>query len=280
MVRLSDEAAKKYPTFEDYLRTDFLHVKNKPRVMKAFWKWSDFHDTPLTLGFFAYGWPPVIKLQNFQCHYQGEIPGDSEHSPHTHFAGIELGKTWDKSGINILDGLAALVVDVVNRAAQNRTKSDDSQILEVMEATIMHEMVHWSFFYNGVDESSQYKGDAEYGTHSFEREAYGHLVHIVGKHGAPFCFEQEVIEPPHVGVRTSEANAPCRILEIEPNSPADKAGLKANDQIVKFDGRTIVKTSDFDDQLFKKSPGDKVAVEVRRGDKTLTLNVTLAAPAD
>jgi hypothetical protein len=38
MAMLSSEAEDRYPLFETWLSKDFVHVVNKPRIMKAFWK--------------------------------------------------------------------------------------------------------------------------------------------------------------------------------------------------------------------------------------------------
>ena len=62
------------------------------------------------------------------------------------------------------------------------------------------------------------------------------------------------------------------------DSPADKAGLKAGDVIVKFGESKIGSLEDFDSALRKYKAGDKVPVAVKRGSDEVTLEVTLAAP--
>ncbi|MGE3809262.1 MAG: S1C family serine protease [Gemmataceae bacterium] len=89
----------------------------------------------------------------------------------------------------------------------------------------------------------------------------------------------EEIEPqdlPYVGVEGDpEAGDSCRIQRVLPGSPAAKAGLKDDDVITKFDGKDLKRYGDLGDLLKKKKPGDKVKLEVRRGDETLNLDLTL-----
>lgn len=63
-----------------------------------------------------------------------------------------------------------------------------------------------------------------------------------------------------------------------PGSPADKAGLKAGDIIIRLGGHAIAGLDDFDLALRKFSGGQQVEVIVQRGGEQVTLNVTLAAP--
>jgi len=62
------------------------------------------------------------------------------------------------------------------------------------------------------------------------------------------------------------------------DSPADKAGLKAGDVIIKFGESRIGNLEDFDSALRKYKSGDKVPVIVRRGGEEVPLEATLAPP--
>lgn len=64
---------------------------------------------------------------------------------------------------------------------------------------------------------------------------------------------------------------------VREGSPAEKAGLKAGDIIVKFGDREIKNVYDYTYALQDHKPGDKVDVVVQRGAERLTLHVTLAA---
>ena len=64
---------------------------------------------------------------------------------------------------------------------------------------------------------------------------------------------------------------------VREGSPADKAGLKAGDIIVKFGDLTVKSVQDYTVALSGHKPGDVVKVVVQRGKETLTLTATLAA---
>jgi len=58
------------------------------------------------------------------------------------------------------------------------------------------------------------------------------------------------------------------VTEVEKDSPAEKAGLKAGDVIVAVDGQTVAETQDLVDQIGDKEKGDKVTIAYyRRGAK-------------
>ena len=80
---------------------------------------------------------------------------------------------------------------------------------------------------------------------------------------------------PYLGVQADPDSRGCRLAEIVPGSPADKAGLKVRDVITRFDGRAIDDFEDLVTAVSKKKPGDEVALQVRRGDETIGLKVTV-----
>jgi len=65
--------------------------------------------------------------------------------------------------------------------------------------------------------------------------------------------------------------------DVRPDSPAAKAGLKAGDLMVQFDGKPIQNLYDFTYALRAKKPGDVVLVVVKRNDQEVKANVTLEA---
>lgn len=64
---------------------------------------------------------------------------------------------------------------------------------------------------------------------------------------------------------------------VREGSPADKAGLKAGDIIVKFGDLTVKSVQDYTVALSGHRPGDVVKIVVQRGKETVTLTATLAA---
>jgi serine protease Do len=63
---------------------------------------------------------------------------------------------------------------------------------------------------------------------------------------------------------------------VEADSPAEKAGVEAGDIIVKFDGRSIEKSSDLPRIVGGTKPGNKSVVTVFRRGATKDLNVVVA----
>ncbi len=59
-------------------------------------------------------------------------------------------------------------------------------------------------------------------------------------------------------------------------TPADKAGIKGGDVLVKFGESKITVLEDFEAALRQYKPGDKVKVTVRRGQELIEADVTLA----
>jgi hypothetical protein len=59
-------------------------------------------------------------------------------------------------------------------------------------------------------------------------------------------------------------------------TPADKAGIKGGDVLVKFGDSKIMVLEDFEAALRQYKPGDKVKVTVRRGQEWIEADVTLA----
>jgi membrane-associated protease RseP (regulator of RpoE activity) len=63
------------------------------------------------------------------------------------------------------------------------------------------------------------------------------------------------------------------------NSPAEKAGLKKHDVILKLDGKTLKGPGDFSERVRDHKKGDKVALELMRGGKPVEVEATLSEQA-
>ena len=81
-----------------------------------------------------------------------------------------------------------------------------------------------------------------------------------------------------MGIRTGEVtDQGAPISSVTSGLPADKAGLKSDDVIVKLAGTALAAGQTVSDLLAEKSPGDKVSVVVRRKGEEKEFQVTLAA---
>lgn len=65
------------------------------------------------------------------------------------------------------------------------------------------------------------------------------------------------------------------LKDVLADGPAAKAGFKAGDIIVAFDGQVIESVADFRDVIRRRRPNDEVEANVRRGGAAVTLKVTL-----
>ena len=70
------------------------------------------------------------------------------------------------------------------------------------------------------------------------------------------------------------------IAQVEPGSPADKAGIEAGDVVVEFNGREIVEASDLPHTVGLMAPGKRAPVVVIRKSKEKRLQVTVGARPD
>jgi S1-C subfamily serine protease len=86
-----------------------------------------------------------------------------------------------------------------------------------------------------------------------------------GGYGPYFGSIPDFGSPPH-GVRFSD---------VHDASPAAKAGLKAGDVLVEFDGKLIDNLYDFTYALRQHKPGDKVKVKVMRNGAPVVADVVL-----
>jgi putative serine protease PepD len=63
---------------------------------------------------------------------------------------------------------------------------------------------------------------------------------------------------------------------VDPDGPAGKAGIKAGDVIIEFDGRRVTDPDDLVVAIRAKSVGDDVSMKVRRGSETISVTLTLS----
>jgi putative serine protease PepD len=87
----------------------------------------------------------------------------------------------------------------------------------------------------------------------------------------------ETIRRAYLGVSTSAGTGGPVVAATTPGGPAATAGLRAGDVITAVDGKRVRTPDDVAAAVQDRRPGDSVAVEVRRGGGTRTLDVELAA---
>jgi S1-C subfamily serine protease len=103
--------------------------------------------------------------------------------------------------------------------------------------------------------------------------------------GAPALKDKEPVGkgPGYLGVRFSKDGEGLVITDVQPDSPALKAGVRPNDILMKIDS-TSLKDSDTGElvkTVGSMRPGTVVLLEIKRGNESLTIKVKLGVrPAD
>jgi serine protease Do len=69
------------------------------------------------------------------------------------------------------------------------------------------------------------------------------------------------------------------VTSVDADGPAGKAGLKAGDVILKFDGKPVGTGDDLRDEVRRAEGGKEVTVTVQRDGRTVDVKVQLANPA-
>lgn len=84
-----------------------------------------------------------------------------------------------------------------------------------------------------------------------------------------------------IGVQVKIDEGKIVIVKPLEGGPADKAGLKADDIIMKIDDHKVKDNAEREDLqaavevIAKRKPGDKVKITVKRGEKEMTIEVTV-----
>jgi len=74
--------------------------------------------------------------------------------------------------------------------------------------------------------------------------------------------------------------AGAMVTEVEPNSPADRAGIKSGDLITSVDGASIDHAEELPRRVARNAPGTTIKVELLRDKKPMTVNAKLDKLAD
>jgi len=80
---------------------------------------------------------------------------------------------------------------------------------------------------------------------------------------------------PLVGVFTQDDEQGCKVSQIVPGGGAERAGLQLDDVILSIDGRKVGAPDGLWAAAGDKDPGQEVTLQVKRGEQTLRVKVTL-----
>jgi len=78
---------------------------------------------------------------------------------------------------------------------------------------------------------------------------------------------------PKVGLRVKDASGGAEVGAVHPDSPAERAGVRAGDVIVELNGHSVRSAADLEAALATLTADQSVAVEVRRGGKQSRLRM-------
>ncbi len=80
---------------------------------------------------------------------------------------------------------------------------------------------------------------------------------------------------PYLGVQGEPDSKDAKIARVIPGTPAEKAGVKPGDVILKYNGEGIGDFASLQERVGDSQPGEKVTLEVLRDGKRLQLDVVL-----
>ena len=76
--------------------------------------------------------------------------------------------------------------------------------------------------------------------------------------------------------KSSDTGSGVLVAAVEPGSPAQKAGIVRGDIILEAAGSAVDTPEELKAAVEAKKPGDSLALKIRHGDATRTVNVVLA----
>ncbi|MEX0939246.1 MAG: trypsin-like peptidase domain-containing protein [Pirellulales bacterium] len=85
----------------------------------------------------------------------------------------------------------------------------------------------------------------------------------------------EVEGQPWLGVTGNPSEDSCRLTQVFPDTPADRAGLHVGDEILTFDGEAVSNFDHMAQLIQQRKPRDRVTLEIRRGSERISIEVRL-----
>ncbi len=103
----------------------------------------------------------------------------------------------------------------------------------------------------------------------------GSLVPLLLCLFAPAPFPRQTTA--YLGIEFTPGNRDLRLVSVFAASPAQRAGLRMNDEIIAVDGKKLAGPDDLAALLRRKKPGNAVALLLRRNNAEVNVRLTLAA---
>jgi S1-C subfamily serine protease len=87
-------------------------------------------------------------------------------------------------------------------------------------------------------------------------------------------------EPGYIGVQIKNEDGAVAITMVVADSPADKAGLKAEDVVLKMNGQHVTDVQSFVQKVRDTKPGDEIKLVVKRDGKEQEIKVKVGKKPD
>lgn len=100
------------------------------------------------------------------------------------------------------------------------------------------------------------------------------------RHEKEYEFGDEGFSRPYLGVELEDATDGARVEQVYPGTPAERAGFKEGDVIVRFDGERVDGPADLTLRILDADPGQALDIEVQRGGRAKTLSAVLEERRD
>ncbi len=84
----------------------------------------------------------------------------------------------------------------------------------------------------------------------------------------------------YLGATIEEKDGAVTVVDVTPGAPADLADLKEGDVLLSLDARRVADRQQFLTRLWRRKPGDKVKLGIRRGEREMELEATLSKHPD
>jgi serine protease Do len=95
---------------------------------------------------------------------------------------------------------------------------------------------------------------------------------------APAAKDRAASPKAYVGATGVDDADGCRLTQVDEGGPAAKAGLKPGDRVIKVEGREVKLYASFWRWVAQAEPGDTLSIEVKRGDRVLSLELKVESP--
>ena len=173
--------------------------------------------------------------------------------------------------------LAGLLLDILIRDASDNQKSLDDVFRELYQTTYKQ---RWTGFtpeqwWGAVSRAAGGKSFEDFASRYIDgREPfpYATVLPLAG-----LRLQLDTIREPRLGVSSTTDSGGVRVANVLPASPADSAGLQPGDYLLQV-GDIAVRDPAFGEQFrqrYARADGQRLPLKVRRGDRTLDLQITV-----